>query len=533
MRRLAKAFGGAGSALAAASLTLSACSGEADPRKAQTGALIAEAKALTPEKIEAKANEISQNDYRMFRSLMAAGGLDEELGGAAQGDAALKGLMLQFRQQMLGARANLPRLIKAAGGDEVSGLTGLGASFFAGILATGTMVSISGQTKEPSGSFGADNKDGAFTGTFDQQKVTTATTFTGEMSGLTGKVTTKVTLDICPKPDGAITIDYLSDSSMTKVGGTAGANIKVTAKLTWFVTDDATFDSGGSGLDADIRVESASFGGTRGANGGFVDYTTKISSVTAANNSGVLNRSSSKATADDVTMAQAATQFALVAVMGTAYKAQDAFQSGQCVKLEPTSDPAKRSGAKPRTSFAILAAPRSKIDGTPTGGAVKATLTGAGALDPAGSKVPADAKFTYVAGEKNTKGTVAFEARSKRGVGKRTLAFDTMNRAYFAVGGADAYRGTGTICSFSAPFTISGSGVTNTFTPTSETGGTYSYTGSMSGFSVFGQGTYTVSADESGGTLTATGPGSVKTPMGVKTNKGTEVYKLIAAVPCG
>jgi hypothetical protein len=75
--------------------------------------------------------------------------------------------------------------------------------------------------------------------------------------------------------------------------------------------------------------------------------------------------------------------------------------------------------------------------------------------------------------------------------------------------------------------------VTNTFTPTSETGGTYSYTGNMSGFSVFGQGTYTVSADENGGTLTATGPGSVKTPMGVKTRKGTEVYKLTPAEPCG
>ena len=110
-------------------LVLSACSSGKDDPSPETAALVAEAKALKDDQVEAKANEISQNDYRMFRSLMAAGGLDEELGGAARGDAALRALMLKFRQQMLGARANLPRMVPVDVSPEVAGLLGQGESF--------------------------------------------------------------------------------------------------------------------------------------------------------------------------------------------------------------------------------------------------------------------------------------------------------------------------------------------------------------------------------------------------------------------
>ena len=519
-----------GSAIAAA-LTLLGCSPGEKTQNPETKALIAEAQSLSPAKIDAKANEISQNDYRMFRSLMASGGLDEELGGAAKGDAALRALMMQYRQSLLGARADLPRLVKIADRDA-PGLAGLGASFFAGLVVTTLIVKAVNRSSEKSGTIGGDVNDGSLKASFNEQQTTTDSTFKGEIDGLKGTIRTKITLDTCPKADGAITIDFLSDSSLTKVGGTAGANVKVTGKLTWFVNDDAEF---GHNFDSDIRVENASFGGSRGSNGGFVDYTEKSSSVVAGNNSGVINRQSSKATADDRATAQGAAKFALFMLMAAAYQAKDAFQSGQCVKLEPTSDPAKRSGVKPKTSFTLLAAPRSKFDGTPTGGTVKADLTGDGSLDPAGTKVPADAKFTYVAPDgKDKKGSVAFEARSKRGIGKATLAFDTINRAYSAVGGSKngQLRGSGNICSFSAPFVLTGSGVTQNFTPTSETGGEYSYRGSISGIQVFGKGTYSVKADDTGGTLTATGPGSVKTPMGIFTASDTETYKLTPLADC-
>jgi len=73
---------------------------------------------------------------------------------------------------------------------------------------------------------------------------------------------------------------------------------------------------------------------------------------------------------------------------------------------------------------------------------------------------------------------------------------------------------------------VRGSGVTVTFTPSGEHGGTYSYTGSMSGFAVWGNGTYTVNHHESGAIISATGPGSVKTPLGTHTRSGSETYTL-------
>lgn len=534
MQRLARAFGGRGLVLGVASLVLGSCSGEADLKKTPTEALIAEAKALTPDKIEGKANEISQNDYRMFRSLMAAGGLDEELGGAAQGDAALRGLMLQFRQQMLGTRANLPRLVRTDGG-EASGFAGMGASFFAGLLLTKGIVSVSIESKDSRGKFGppergptqeAAPKDGTFEGAFDEGSVTSSSSFIGEISGLKGQVSTKIRLDTCPKPDGAITVDFESDSALTKVGGTSGANVKVTAKATWFVNDDAEF---GDKIDTDIRVQNAFFGGARGSNGSFVDYTKKMSSVKEANNSGTVNRSSSRATQDDVATAAAAAKFAELMVMMTMMEAKAKFQSGKCVKLEPTSDPAKRNGAKPKTSFAVVAAPRSKLDGTPTGGSVKAALTGAGGLDPAGSKVPADAKFTYVAGEKDTKSSVAFEARSKRGIGKATLGFDTMNRAYLVNGGSPPMVVSGKACNLAEPFTLTNSTFKMNLTPSSERGGSYTWTGSYMGFGARGNGSYTVDLTDQGGSISVNGRGFAGNRSGSAVGR---TFTLTPTDPC-
>ena len=106
--------------------------------------------------------------------------------------------------------------------------------------------------------------------------------------------------------------------------------------------------------------------------------------------------------------------------------AETAWKSGRCVVLDPTTNPAQRTGLQPSTPVAISAAPRSKIDGGPVGGAVTGTLSGEGTLSPSGTKVPADASFTYTApGTAGKAGKVSLEARSKRGVAKADLGFDT------------------------------------------------------------------------------------------------------------
>ena len=164
---------------------------------------------------------------------------------------------------------------------------------------------------------------------------------------------------------------------------------------------------------------------------------------------------------------------------------------------------------------------------------MRATLDGATRLQPQG-KVDADASFAYANPEKkDDAATITFEARSKRGVGKATLQFDTKRvQAYLAEGGLDAFHGVGLVCDLGQPFTIRGGGNTVTFTPTGDKSGTYRYAGTMQGIGVHGSGTWRATADEHGGTLKGSGNGCVRTPMGTRCSGGTETYTLKPMAPC-
>jgi len=120
--------------------------------------------------------------------------------------------------------------------------------------------------------------------------------------------------------------------------------------------------------------------------------------------------------------------------------AQMGWESGRCVALQPTVS-AGPKGLQPSASVTINAAPRSKIDGTPTGGTVTALLSGGEAgVEPSSTPVPADAEFTYQApGEKDKTGQVALEARSRRGVGKATIDFDTAGSPTVRIAGPVTY----------------------------------------------------------------------------------------------
>ena len=158
------------------------------------------------------------------------------------------------------------------------------------------------------------------------------------------------------------------------------------------------------------------------------------------------------------------------------------WESGRCIDLPVTSSPAKRTGLKPSIHFDLEAKPRVKSDGSSAGGTVTATLTGGSSLQPSGEKVKADAKYAYVGPEEKDKtASIAFESRSKRGVGKATLEFDTKAlRAYHMEGGAGDFHGVGQVCDLEQQFFVEGGGNTVRFEPSSSAGGSYSYSGNMS-----------------------------------------------------
>ena len=330
-------------------------------------------------------------------------------------------------------------------------------------------------------------------------------TMTTTENGVTGTLRVKITVNPCPDPTGKFTAKATVTASATSAAGRIGSNSVVDIELNGQIDDDAKVVS----YDVTTTSQTADFGS---GNNVWAEATEVISyvggDVTAA--SRTYGRSAGNVPAGFADKwADLARLTSMMLTDRLLAAAQKGWESGRCVALDPTTDPAKRTGLAPSTSVQIFAAPRSKVDGTPTKGTVTATLAGDTSLDPAGSKVPADATFSYIApGEKEKSATVSLEARSRRGVARADVAFDTRSIAYTASGSAGNITFSGSVPDLTQPFTIDGAGgasLTFSYAPADATGraGRMTYTGNTGGYKLSGGGPYTITGDE-GGVLTLT-----------------------------
>lgn len=479
------------------------------------------------------ARAITAIEYPAYRELMQASGLDAALGGEAAGDTALRALFASYESKARSLREELPKMLPAAYSGIDLGYSGFGTSLVAGGLQNAAALEMwdrAQQDGKTSGEFTQTAGDGSQVSMqWNGSHASSTTVFEGKLpGGLQGKVTTKVEVTTCPDATGKIDIGFTSEAEIRASGqaGT-GASIKVTANLSKHLDDDAQLVD--DQVDMDVHVDQRTFDNYEGS---FVDITDTLSTSKGEMGTKV-NKRSGKAGDASMQAAKAIADMAKMAALQALEGAKKGWESGRCVDLQVTSSPGKRKGVKPGTSFELEAKPRAKSDGAATGGSVTATLSGGANLEPSG-KVRADAKYSYKAPEEKDKAaSIAFEARSKRGVGKASAEFDTkVPRAYRAAGGGGQFHGTGTICDLEQPFTISGSGVTIKFSPSSASGGSYSYSGNMSGFAVWGGTSYTVSADENGGSMNGSGVGCVATPKGTFCRGGSEKYTLTPIEPC-
>ena len=506
---------------------------EQDPLAAAVDKANTDYARLRAQDPDAVAREITAIEYPAWRELMKASGLDAALGGEAAGDAALRALFAGYEGKARSLREELPKMLPAAYNGIDLGYSGFGTSLVAGGLQNAAAVEMwdrAQQDGKTSGEFTQTAGDGSQVSMqWNDSHASSTTVFEGKLpGGLQGKVTTKVEVTTCPDASGKIDIGFTSEAEIRASGqaGT-GASIKVSANLNKYLDDDANLVD--DQVDMDVHVDQRTFDNYEGS---FVDITDTLSTSKGEMGTKV-NKRSGQAGDASMQAAKAIADMAKMAAMQALEGAKKGWESGRCVDLQVTSSPGKRKGVKPGTSFEIEAKPRAKSDGAPTGGSVTATLTGGSSLQPSG-KVRADAKYSYKAPEEKDKAaSIAFEARSKRGVGRASAEFDTKPPpAYRAAGGGGEFYGTGTICDLEKPFTISGSGVTIQFSPSSANGGSYSYSGNMSGFAVWGGTSYTVSADENGGSMNGSGTGCVATPKGTFCRGGTEKYTLTPIEPC-
>lgn len=461
------------------------------------------------------AREITGIEYPAYRALMEFSGLDAAQGGAAQADAALRALFALYERKVHGFESDLPKMLKMADGGDNIGYSGFAASFITGMLQGDAAVSVWEQQQRDGkldGKFSQSSEGSSIEMEWSGSHSSSTSEFEGSLpGGLAGKIRTKVDIDTCPDASGKINVKFSSDSQVRSAAnpGTGGA-VKVTAELAKYLDDDARLID--DRIDSDVRVEQSAFGDGKGS---YVDITTTLS--TTRNETGTkVNRRSQAATDADVQAAEGVAKLGMMAAMTAVENAKKAWESGRCIELKATSDPGKRKGVKPSTGFEIVAAPRAKSDGGFPGGTVRATLTGGESLTRDGEKVRADAQYTYTApAKKKEKASIAFESRSKRGVGKATLEFDTNDGAYRIKGGQNDFLANVVVCSLTEPFAIKSSVGLVMHMSGGESGGSWTLSGNAAGVAWSGGGSYALSpGEDDSGWLTAKGTSTIASPMG-------------------
>lgn len=497
---------------------------------------------------DATLRRISAVDYLLHYRLMQATGIEKELGGEAQAVAALKALGEEYERRLRVAEVEAPRMLKAAftGEGMSSGFIGMGMGSFLGIMSSGISSAVVGSMSDAElaelnqkGGLKFGNDSGSAQFQFDPDgSMTQSMEFEVNTNGINGKVKMKSKMSACPDVDGKVTVEIDVDSQMS-VSGKPGTGGSVHSTFTYerYLDDDAHLIDTADGGAATNRIrmggienfESQSFDVTTGHERGGKEIF-----VENAGSGFSIFRPDEAENAFKLIQAADFLQTIVAESMlrGMGSQSGSPWESGRCIDLKVSSSPAKRKGIRPNTAFDLEATPRAKSGGATVGGTVTATLNGEASLQPASGKVQADAKYGYAGPtKKDEAATVDFEARSKRGVGRATLEFDTKELAGYRIeGGAGEFHGTGLACDLAAQFFVEGGGNTVRFEPASASGGRYSYSGNMSGFQVWGHGTYTVKYNgDVAVSITAIGPGNVKTPIGTQTAVDSERYSLTPA----
>ncbi len=467
-------------------------------------ALATELLALPIEEQEATIADLAA---RTELAAAALSGLDTAVGDGSSTEAALAEAGTQIRTQMdATVAASLvsgfrQRDVSSPAPSAGGGVAALG--LFLGYMALGTFatVAVEASNKIEPGEDSLREGDGMAIG-FNLEEVDMELKYSGEQGGVDVEFVASVSIHPCPAADGTFTVDASIDVKASKNG--VGQNATVELKIDGTVDDNAELAS----KNIENHTQWSDYGGGKGQ---FVDFT--YSGPDGLEN-GTMNRTGGSVT-DDFTRLSTTLSSLVGLMMATQIlnATEKGWKSGRCVelKLTPSAGP---SGLSPSEVVNVLAEPRSKVDGSPTGGTVTGTLSAGGAsLDPSGSSVPADATFSYTApDEVDESGTLTFEARSRRGIGKAELTLDTKRKGYVASGGTEVTF-AGTVPDLEAPFQLQGTGtgfgVVFSFNPTSADAGTLSYSGSGGGASMSGNGTYTISGEDPTLTLAYAASGCV------------------------
>jgi hypothetical protein len=501
--------------------TLAGCGGAAEQDQAATGSPVptrAELDRLKGDGLKQAAREASRLELWLHYKIMQANGMEQALGGEQQAVAALAAVSAGFERSAVAAQSDVPRLIPAAfdGNGFDAGVMGVGYGLFGGLISTGMLSGLSHETVTELASKGPlkfDHADGSAELGVSQAGIDTTLEQTVNEEGMTGRVKTKIHLDACPDADGKLTVTIQSESQMS-AGGRSGL-VKITYRRERWLDDDAHLTNEAA---EDFQNEMSGDASKSGKLSVAERYTTgrdgqQTGGVTSQRGFDIFHIDDTRHT-EQLRNGTMQMLRLLADAMLLGFTSKPPYETGRCVDLQVRADPARRTGARPNTAYTLFANPRARLDGAPAGGTVTATLDGESTLNPT-SKVKADARFDYAnPTKKDQSATVSFEARSRRGVGRATLDFDTRKGAFRIVGGQNDFHADQVVCSLTEPFDIRSSAGIVMHMSGGESGGSYTVSGKAAGVSWGGNGRYTLALTGNGGTLKATGTTSIDTPMG-------------------
>lgn len=528
-------------------VTLTACSrGPEAPPTAPAGASAipsqTELDTLVAEGIEPLVRRLAASDYYLHYHLMQDTGITDALGGEEQAITVLKAIGEEYERRMQWAKVETPKMIPAAftGEGMSAGMYGFSAGAAGGFISSSFLNQMfnSGlsddqfdrmvKEMDENGPVQLRDKNGSIElqvgedGRYDQ-----TVEYDVEEEGVEGKLKVKIHIDGCPDPQGKMTITFDIDSQM-RVAGKAGTGGYIRAQYTkdaW-LDDDAQLINTSEGREERVHVEMGGFENYSGQHYEFTDSRTRGGKANftekSAKGFSIFRPSEIERLKGNVSQIVKALN-ATTELMLRGLKSPP-WESGRCVKLELTTDPEKKTGADPGTNYRIEARPRAKSDGLPTKGTVRATLAGDYSLDPAGTKVDSDTTFSYANPKVEDKtASIAFESRSKRGVGKASLVFDTKDRNSYRIDAIGDCTGPWDVCDVTKPFSFAVCGGKMSHTPSGDRGGSYTFNHS----GVPGNGSYSLSGDEQ--LLSATYQGQVCPPgmACIKTPPGRATWTKI------
>jgi len=525
-------------AIVAASLILAGLAGCGKaPEQASAASTLptqAQIDALKGEGLLPAARKASKYELFLHYRLMQATGMEQALGGEQRAIAALTAVSAAFERAAIATQTDLPRMIPTAAFDGTgldAGVMGVGYGLVGSSLTGGMLGQLSDKDASDlikAGPLKNSRADGSAEFAVTQGGTDTALEQTVNEHGVTGTVKTRIHLDSCPDADGKLTVTIDTESQMS--GGGKSGTVKIGYRRERWLDDDARIIAGDSAEDFQIEMSGT---GSSANNLSFAERYT-------ATRDGQLNNAVTRQDGftifhvDDTRRTEElrTNTLRLMGLMADAMLLgmgkDPPYEAGRCVDLKVRSDPAKRSGARPNTAYTLFVEPRSRLDDTPTGGTVTATLDGESTLNPT-TKVRADARFDYAnPTRKDQEATASFEARSRRGVARATLAFDTKEaRAFRISGGQNDFQVNQVVCSVTEKFDLRSNVGLVMHMSGGDGGGSFTVTGNAGGVTWFGGGNYTLALGGSdGGTLKATGRTTIATPLGRFSDSVEPTFKL-------